>query len=113
MSWRGGAVLHDERYDVSEVHAGADVCAAIGHEGGDAASLHAADWLGLAAAPTFALMALLTGVLGGGPMDMLCSTVHGASPLSSMVLMYALMSAFHLAPWVKWISSRRRGIRRS
>ncbi|WP_174570697.1 hypothetical protein [Rhodanobacter sp. C05] len=98
---------------MSDVHAGADVHAAFGHEGGDAASLRAAGWLGLAAAPTFALMALLTGVLGGGPMDMLCSTVHGASSLSSMVLMYALMSAFHLAPWLKWIASHRRGIRRS
>ena len=114
MSWRGGTVLHDERDHVSDVHAGADVRAAIGHEGGDAASLRAAGWLGLAAAPTFALMALLTGVLGGGgPMDMLCSTVHRASPLNGMVLMYALMSAFHLAPWLKWIASRRRGIRRS
>jgi hypothetical protein len=37
-----------------------------------------ADWLCLAAAPTFAIMALLTGVLGGGPSDMLCS--QDASP---------------------------------
>ena len=33
------------------------------------------DWLCLAASPTFALMALLTGVLGGGPLDMLCAAV--------------------------------------
>jgi hypothetical protein len=52
------------------------------------------------------MMALLTGVLGGGPVDALCS-VAGASPLSGMVPMYLLMSAFHLAPWLKLISSRR------
>src|SRR5208283_5986553 len=32
----------------------------------------AADWLSLAAAPTFASMALLTGVSSGGPSHMLC-----------------------------------------
>jgi hypothetical protein len=46
------------------MHTGAGVRSAIGHEGGDAASFRVADWLGFAAAPTFALMALLTGVLG-------------------------------------------------
>jgi hypothetical protein len=61
-------------------------------------------WLSLAAAPTFAIMALLSSVLGSGPLDALCSA---ASPLSGMVPMYLLMSAFHLAPWLKLISSRR------
>jgi hypothetical protein len=70
--------------------------------------LHAGDWLRLAAAPTFAAMALLTGVLGGGPLDMLCSTAQNASPLSGMVPMYLLMSAFHLAPWLTLISNRHR-----
>jgi hypothetical protein len=69
--------------------------------------LSVADWLSLAAAPTFAIMALLTGVLGGGPPVMLCATAQNASPLSGMSLMYSLMSAFHLAPWLKLISSRR------
>lgn len=73
---------------------------------GDAARLGAADWLGLAAAPAFAAMALLTGVLGSGPADM---PMHDASPLGGMVLMYLLMSAFHLAPWLRLIS-RRRGV---
>lgn len=73
---------------------------------GNAAALGAADWLCLAAAPTFAIMALLTGVLGGSPLDMLCSA---ASPLSGMVPMYLLMSAFHSAPWLKLISGRRSG----
>jgi hypothetical protein len=86
---------------------------AIRYESGNAAALGAAGWLSLAAAPTFAIMALLTGVLGGGPPDMLCSAAQHASPLSGMVPMYLLMSAFHLAPWLKLISSRRSGARRS
>jgi hypothetical protein len=77
------------------------------------AALGAADWLCLAAAPTFAIMALLTGVLGGGPPDMLCSAAQDASTLSGMVPMYLLMSAFHSAPWLKLVSSRRSGARRS
>ena len=71
-------------------------------------TLGAADWLSLAAAPTFAIVALLTSVLGGNPPDMLCSAAHGASPLSGMVPMYLLMSAFHLAPWLKLVSGARR-----
>jgi hypothetical protein len=70
----------------------------------------AADWVCLAAAPTFAIMALLTGVLGGGPQDMLCAAT---SPLSGMVPMYLLMSVFHSAPWLKLISSGRRSARQS
>ncbi len=66
------------------------------------ASLRAADGLALAAAPTFAIMALLTGIFGGGPMEMLCSSAH-ASPLSGMVTMYLLMSTFHAAPWLRRI----------
>ncbi len=81
-----------------------------GAASGDAAALGAADWLSLAAAPTFAIMALLTGILGGGPPDMPCSA---ASPLAGMVPMYLLMSAFHSAPWLKFVSSRRSGARRS
>ena len=77
-----------------------------------AAALGAAGWLGLAAAPTFAVMALLTGLLGGGHMAMMCSTAQDASPLSGMVPMYVLMSAFHSAPWLKLISTRRSGARR-
>jgi hypothetical protein len=79
---------------------------------GKVGALGAADWLCLAAAPTFAVMALLTGVFGGGPPDLPCSASH-ASPLSGMVPMYVLMSAFHSAPWLKLTSSRRSGARGS
>ena len=77
---------------------------------GATAALGFAEWLCLAAAPTFAIMALLTAVLGGGSPDMFCSAAHEASPLGGMVPMYLLMSAFHSAPWLKLISSRRRMI---
>jgi hypothetical protein len=74
----------------------------------NAAALGAADWLSLAAAPTFAIMALLTGVFGGTP-DVLCAALQGTSPLSGMVAMYLLMSAFHLPPWLRLILRKRRG----
>ena len=64
-------------------------------------------WLSLAAAPTFAIMALLTGIHVGSMPDMLCSATQDASPLTGMVPMYVLMSAFHCAPWLKLISRRR------
>jgi hypothetical protein len=79
---------------------------------GAAAALGIAKWLCLAATPTFAIMALMTGVLGGGPMDMVCSAGHG-SPLTGMGPMYMLMSAFHSAPWLKLILSRRGDAQRS
>jgi hypothetical protein len=66
------------------------------------------EWLHLAATPTFAAMALLTGVAGNGPANMLCSAAHGMSPLSGMAMMYLLMAAFHAVPWLKLISARRR-----
>ncbi|WP_292396837.1 hypothetical protein [Mesorhizobium sp.] len=71
----------------------------------------AADWLSLAAAPTFAMMALLTAVSGDA--DMICSAAQDASPLSGMAMMYLLMSAFHSAPWLKLVAGRRSGARRS
>lgn len=78
------------------------------HESDGVAVLGAADWLCLAAAPTFAIMALLTGVLGDGKIAMMCSTAQVPSSLGGMVPMYLLMSAFHSAPWLKLIASRQR-----
>ena len=72
-----------------------------------AAALAIPKSLSLAAAPTFAIMALVTGVHGGGPHDVLCAAAHDASPLNGMVGMYLLMSVFHSAPWLKLISFRR------
>ena len=77
---------------------------------GGVAARRVADWLCLAAAPTFAIMALVTGV-GGGTPDMICLAVQDASPLTGMVPMYLLMSAFHSVPWLKLVSGRRSGAR--
>ena len=78
-----------------------------GGAGGNGAAAKAplgiAGWLRLAATPTFALMALLTGAAGGGGMGVLCSAEHG-SPLAGMAPMYLLMSAFHLPPWLRLMS---------
>ena len=70
---------------MSGSHTGGGACGAIRHESGNAAALGAADWLCLAAAPAFAIMALLTGGLGDGAPDMICSA--DASPLSGMAAM--------------------------
>ena len=80
-------------------------------ESGHAAAFRAVDWLGLAAAPTFAIMALLTGVLDGRQPDALCTAMQHPSPFVGMVPMYLLMSAFHFAPWLKLISHGRGGAR--
>ena len=93
---RGSATMIATRRETAGGSAGSDNAAALG----------AADWLCLAAAPTFAIMALVTGVPGGGPPDMFCSAAHDASPPSGMVLMYVLMSAFHSAPWLKLIRTK-------
>ena len=70
------------------------------HQSKSSTALRTADWLGLAAAPTFAVMAVLTSTLGG-PQDLLCSGPHGGSMLTGMAPMYWLMSAFHSAPWLR------------
>jgi hypothetical protein len=67
----------------------------------------AADWLGLAAAPAFATMALMTAAFGGG-MEPLCSASGHGSLISGMIPMYLLMSAVHSAPWLRLIAGRRK-----
>ena len=62
-----------------------------------------ADALCLAAAPTFALLALWSGIHDGGAADMTCMGM-ASSPLGGMALMYALMAAVHTAPWLRRIA---------
>jgi len=78
--------------------------------GGDKAATATAHGLSLAAAPSFAIMAVMTSLLGGGAPDMLCAA-HGAFPLNDMSLMYLLMSVFHAAPWLKLLVGWRRSAR--
>lgn len=75
---------------------------------GGEAGIHPADLLHLAAAPTFALIAVLTGIFGRGAHDGLCSAA-GAWPLSGMVPMYLLMCIFHMMPWLRLIFRQNDG----
>lgn len=84
----------------------------IGGGTGDGAPARAVGrWLGLAAAPTFAVMAIST-ALFSGQSDMVCMAMRGSSAISGMTLMYLLMSIFHSSPWLKLIASRGSGSRR-
>ena len=86
---------------MSGVHPARSTGGASRDDQGATAALGLAEWLCLAATPTFAIMALLT-CLGGAPMDRLCSSGHGALP-SGMVVMYLFMTAFHSPPWLNLI----------
>jgi len=63
-----------------------------------------AAWLGMATAPTFAAMAIITSLPGGDRVGMICGVE--SSSLGGMVPMYLLMSVFHLTPWLKLIGDR-------
>ena len=65
-------------------------------------------FLSLAPTPTFALLALLSSSQESSLQSLICSAGH-SSPMTGMVSMYLLMSAFHLAPWLKLIFARRAG----
>jgi hypothetical protein len=62
-------------------------------------------WLHLAAAPAFALMALVTATSESSAPMALCSggTSFG---LGGMVPMYVLMAVFHSKPWLNLFSLR-------
>ena len=64
------------------------------------------EWLSLAAAPILAVMTLASAAAAGGPMDALCGPGSGWR-LDGMVVMYLLMCAFHVAPWLKPLGSRQ------
>jgi hypothetical protein len=98
------ALCH-RRNDMSDAYPSGYASGIIRSECGRAATLRTADWLCLAAAPTFAIMALLTSILGGGQPNILCSSAEHTLPLSGMTPMYLLMSAFHSPPWLKLIFS--------
>jgi hypothetical protein len=75
--------------------------------------MNAADLVRLAATPVFALMALLTAIIGPDMPHMHGSMEHSASALSGMVPMYLLMSIFHSVPWLQRMAGVRGSVRES
>jgi len=71
---------------------------------GDAAGTPAASPLSLAAAPTFVAMALWSAA-AAGPAETMCSSGGSALTLNGMAAMYALMSVFHVSPWLTLLSN--------
>ena len=65
-----------------------------------------AEWLAFGASPVFAAMAFMSAF--GSPGMVMCAPATPLAPISSMALMYALMSFFHLPPWLKLLASRSR-----
>lgn len=58
----------------------------------------AAGWLGLAASPTFALMAWISA--SDGPQNMMCPAPSGLLPIGGMAWMYLLTCILHVSPWL-------------
>ena len=73
---------------------------------GKAAGIPAASLLPLASTPTFVVMALWS-ALAGDPAEMMCGSGGGAFHLNGMAAMYALMSVFHVSPWLTLLSNWR------
>ena len=63
-----------------------------------------ANLLCLAAAPSFALMALLSAIGGGA--DPICAAGGPGFHAGGMGAMYLMMSAFHLPPWLRKLWQR-------
>ena len=66
----------------------------------------APEWLALAAAPVFALMAALTFMAGDDHAGLLCSQAQPSWVPSGMTPMYLLMAAFHLPPWFRLTTAK-------
>jgi hypothetical protein len=64
----------------------------------------ASGWIGLAAAPSFAVMALIAAT--ETPRMAVCAPASAMPAIDGMAWMYLLMSLSHLSPWLT-IRSRR------
>lgn len=67
--------------------------------------------LALMASPIFAVLGLWTGLVGDLP-QMVCHSMPGSSTISGMSVMYFLMSAFHVSPWLMLISGPERSCKK-
>jgi hypothetical protein len=65
----------------------------------------AAGWLGLAAAPTFALIGWIAA--SDPSQAAFCHAGTGVLSMDGMPAMYLLMSLFHLPPWLRLAAGRR------
>lgn len=83
---------------------GRDIGGMASEDGGISAILRMVRWLPFAASPIFALMALVTGISDAGRANTICLTADDTSYFNDMVVMYLLMSFFHLPPWLKALS---------
>lgn len=93
---------------MNEIGSGIDAGDEHRSRGWRAIARGAADGLHLAAAPAFALMALLTAMQDSDAHQMNCMGMGmaDASPWNSMSLMYLLMSVFHAMPWMRLLARR-------
>lgn len=56
-------------------------------------------WLALAAAPTFALLAVVNLLAGDSHAGLLCWQAQPSWVPTGMTPMYLLMAVFHISPW--------------
>lgn len=63
-----------------------------------------AAWLAIAAAPTFAAMAIMTIVTPDTGIDAMCGSDRWS--LTGMTPMYLLMCLFHTSPWLQMMNHR-------
>lgn len=63
--------------------------------------------LGFAATPAFAVMAIMSGLLGPGTMVFCGAAMPGDISLGGMAVMYGLMAVFHAAPWLGLLAYRQ------
>ncbi|MFO1049783.1 MAG: hypothetical protein U1E52_18030 [Geminicoccaceae bacterium] len=66
--------------------------------------------LSLAAAPTFAVMALFASNADHDSMGMICASGQAWSSVDGMSAMYLLMSAFHLPAWLRLVVGERNSL---
>lgn len=64
-------------------------------------------WLALGAAPAFAVMAVLVWTAVPGMGGMRCPAMPDHALLTGMAPMYALMSLFHMTPWLQLLARRQ------